>query len=156
MRIVILLIIYLQATYCVFAQGVGIAPGSSGVGVKPHTNDIVYNVVDYGAKCNGVTDDTAAINLTFSTAANSVGYLNNYPIKIVGPVGPNNKGCNITSLNATIFTRGNANNLGPVVEIELALNCSGAGNTCIDFTGSSLVHLTELNIYGSSSSPPGS
>ena len=109
----------------------------------------VFNITDYGAKCDGTTNDNTAINAAFAAAAASAAYQSNNAVSIVGPKGALAAGCVINSINATIFTKGNGANTRPQVEVaDMVLLCTGAGNTCFDATGSTLIKMHDVGIRG--------
>jgi hypothetical protein len=113
----------------------------------------VIDIADFGAKCDGVTNDTTAINNALAYAAASPAYTNNNGVLITGPRGGNQTGCFINSLNMTIFQRGTGANLRPAVVLrDLTLLCSGAGNDCIDAQGSKLVSLQNVRVRGNTGS----
>jgi len=124
----------------------------SPTGPLTFTPEQLFNVVDYGAKCDGSTDDTAAVNATIAAAASSAAYTSNNSVRIVGPLDGTHKGCNVTQINATLFTSWGT---GKQVLIEdLSLNCSGSGNICFDTTGALNLNTSNLTLVGSSLSPP--
>lgn len=133
-------------------MGISVAPGP---GFTPQQT---FNVTDYGAVCDGVATaavDNAGINRALAAAAASTAYQNNQSVRIVGPTDGVHPGCNITSLNATVFTLGSGALPTATVEIaNLNLNCSGAGNVCLDMIGSKLIDFHNVSITGSSSSIP--
>jgi hypothetical protein len=106
---------------------------------------LVYNITNFGAKCDGVADDTAAINAAAAAARNSVTYFNLGVVKIVGPGRPTAV-CNVTSVNATGFVRRS----GALIIFEgLPLSCSGTANICFDRTASIYTVLKDSTINGS-------
>lgn len=109
----------------------------------------VFNIMSYGAVCDGVTNDTSAINAAFTAAAASAAYQNSTKISIVGPADGAHKGCVINSINGTGFTLGTGANTRPMVEISnMTLLCTGAGSICLDFTGSRLIKVHDVAIRG--------
>ncbi len=109
----------------------------------------VFNIADYGAVCDGATNDNTAINATFAAAAASAAYTNNNSVLIVGPQGAPARGCLMNSINATIFQRGTGANLRPRVTVrDMTLLCTGAGNICFDALGSDLIKLQNVSIRG--------
>src|SRR5215469_10273466 len=129
-------------------------PNNGGVEFTPEQ---IINVTDpaYGAVCDGVTNDNAAINAALAAAAASSAYQNNTRVKIVGPGDTLHKGCVINSLNFTMFTKGDGANVRPQVEFSnFTLLCVGLGNTCLDLTGAKLVKIHDVSIRGDNQSPP--
>ena len=111
----------------------------------------VFNISDYGAVCNGSTNDNTAVNAAFAAAAASAAYQNNNKIAITGPA--NSQGCVVNSVNGTLFTLGTGSNTRPQVEIYgMTWLCTGGGNICLDLTGSKLVKVHDMSIRGDSSS----
>jgi hypothetical protein len=113
----------------------------------------VVNIVDFGAKCDGTTDDTAAINAAFAVVrARSVNY---GPGSSPGPyskiVFPTSAGCRINSaVNATMLT-------GFSVFIEGAgatILCHSTGAICLDGLGSRWLHWSNLTVVGDSVDVP--
>lgn len=113
----------------------------------------VYNIMDYGAKCDGVTDDTAAINVALATAHSSTAYTSGKLVKVIGPAGGSTtKRCAVTQLNATGF---NLFGNGSGLELDnLPLLCSGAGNICLDTIDSLNVVTRDVTFVGSSTNTP--
>ncbi len=120
----------------------------------------VYNIADgyggiAGAKCDGTTDDTAAINATLAAAAASAAYQIS-GVTITGPMAAIQAGCKITSaLNLTAFTRGSGTrpNARPLIR-DLTLLCSGAGVICMDGLGARAVDWEHVAIVGDATTPP--
>jgi hypothetical protein len=109
----------------------------------------VFNIADYGAKCDGTTNDNTAVNAAVAAAASSLGYLADTGVTITGPSGSLNKGCIINSINATLFQRANGSNLGPRVTFrDMTFICQGAGNVCFDGLGSKMLKLENISIKG--------
>ncbi len=135
----------------------GIATDARGVAtcvVTPSTATPagVINIADYGAVCDGVTDDTVAINLAFSAARSSPSYTNGGVVNVVGVADATHEACAVHSINATGFTqRFNTNQL---VISDLTLACSGAGNICLDMTATVYMHLRNVQVLGSTTDPP--
>jgi hypothetical protein len=128
--------------------------GSAARTIKDRAAD-VFNIADYGAKCDGTTNDNAAINAAVAAAAASTAYTNNNSVAIVGPQGSTQKGCLINSINLTQFQRGTGANLRPRVTLrDMTLLCTGAGNVCIDALASSLIKLQNISVRGDNVSPP--
>lgn len=109
----------------------------------------VVNVKDFGAVCNGSTDDAAAFNAAFTFARN----LTNDPtgaqtVKIFFPYGS----CVVkSSINATGFTTAYQ------VFIEGAgsvIYGQTTGTPVIDALSSRFLHFNNVSIYGASSSTP--
>lgn len=113
------------------------------------------NVANYGAKCDGVTNDDAAINRTIAAAAASSSYQNNNAIEITGPRGVTQTACVMNSANMTLFTKGSGANPRPRVELShMTWLCTGKGNTCIDATGSAIITTHDFSVRGDSVTPP--
>lgn len=109
----------------------------------------VFNVSDYGARCDGSTNDNTAINAALTAAFNSNAYQNNNAVAITGPQGLSFAGCRINSLNFTQFNKGNAANPRPRVEFYgLTLLCTGAGNICLDGLNADFVHIHDVSMRG--------
>jgi hypothetical protein len=123
--------------------------GQSIIQILGFTPTSVFNIVDYGAKCNGQTDDTNAINNTFSAAKQSYAYINGGSVEISGP--GRGVSCVITSINATNLSNGFNSS---VIFENFNGFCSGSGNICLDSTGSINFNPQNITITGSSSSPP--
>lgn len=139
------------------AQPIGPSSGSPATptGNLPFTPAYIIDILDYGARCDGVTNDDAAINAALTAAAASVAYQNNDAIHIVGTADVTHQGCVFNSLNFTQFNKGTGANLRPRVEFsDFTGLCTGAGNTCLDLTGADLVHVHDVSIRGDST--PGS
>lgn len=109
----------------------------------------VFSILDNGAKCDGVTDDTAAINATFAAARSSAVYIAGGSVVVQGLA---KQQCATTQINATGFTQSGA--ASQVVVRDLTLLCAGAGNICFDKIGSLHIDDDNLVIIGSASSPP--
>lgn len=108
-----------------------------------------FDILNYGAKCDGVTNDNAAINAAITAAFNSVAYQNNNAVAITGPSGNGGAGCLMNSLDFTKFTKGNAANPRPRVEFYgMTLLCTGAGNICIDGLNSQFFHIHDISLRG--------
>jgi len=116
----------------------------------------LYDAATYGAKCDGVTDDSPAINAALS-AIRSVKYpgpsqanwANGSTAKIVMPHSA--AGCRIEqTLNATLIRGG-----GVVWDGNgTVFVCETNGTPCIDASGTENVLFSGLNIYGSVSRTP--
>lgn len=132
-------------------QGANPAKGVTAVQIKSYVAQ-TFNVTNFGAACDGVTNDTVAINSAFNAALNSAAYTSNKAVKITGPLDGNHQGCNVTQVNATGFTL--APDGAQLLISDLMLNCSGAGNICLDTIGSLNVNTENLTLVGSASSPP--
>jgi hypothetical protein len=115
----------------------------------------VINVADYGAKCDGSTNDNTAINTALAAGAASSAYTNNRAIRFAWPNGAQQSGCVINSLNLTIFNRGNGANPNPRVELGSAsFLCQGAGNICFDATDARYIDAHDITIRGDNVSTP--
>ena len=96
----------------------------------------IYTPTDYGAVCDDVADDSAAINAMF-TAIRVAGV----PFRVTSP---QNKTCFIaSSINATEIA-----NLGQGSTVELRLDCRTAGTPCVDALGSRWINWEYLYING--------
>jgi hypothetical protein len=114
----------------------------------------VFNIADYGAKCDGSTNDNTAINAALTAAHNSNAYTNNNQVIITGPTGTG-LGCVMNSLNLTQFTKGTgANTRARVMLRDMRLLCTGAGNVCIDALGADFVKLYHVTVRGDNTAPP--
>ncbi len=116
------------------------------------------NVINFGAKADTPSfDSTAAINAAIQFVRTNRG--------VTGQTGPDGQPLGaiyipqgryyITSLNFTHFD----NSSLPFGGIDIIcdgcqLMCSGAGNVCIDTTGSRYLRFHGLTVYGSASNPP--
>jgi hypothetical protein len=117
---------------------------------------VVFDAAAYGAKCDGVTDDSAAFNAALS-AIRSVKYpgswranwANGNTAKIV--MSHSAAGCLIEeTLNATLIRGG-----GVVWDGNGAVFvCETNGTPCIDASGTENVQFSGLNIYGSATRTP--
>jgi hypothetical protein len=115
----------------------------------------VINVADYGAKCDGSTNDNAAINAALAAGAASGAYQNNRAIRFAWPNGAQQSGCVINSLNLTIFNKGNGANPNPRVELGSAsFLCQGAGNVCLDAIDAKYIDAHDITIRGDSALTP--
>ncbi len=98
----------------------------------------VFNIMTYGAKCDGVTDDNAAITAAFAAMQTALGGV------IAGPGG--GKTCLIKSagINATGF-----NFISHNAEINLAgttIDCQVAGGVCVDALNSRFLHWRDFHL----------
>ncbi len=130
------------------------ARGVASCSVTPTTAtpEAVINITDYGAVCDGVTDDTVAINAAFAAARSSPIYTNGGAVNVVGVADATHSACAVHSVNATAFTQQFGGE--QLVVSNLSLLCSGAGNICLDFTASLYYHLRNVEITGSDTDPP--
>jgi hypothetical protein len=113
--------------------GTGATGGVSPTGSLTTTPEAVINVADYGG-CSGLSSsDTANLNAALAAARTSTTYTSNQPVRIIGGFATTGIACAVTQLNVTRFTRfGGGSRL--ILE-DLTLNCSGAGNICLDALG---------------------
>jgi hypothetical protein len=132
------------------------ATGSTTARTQANRAADVFNVMDYGAKCdNGVTNDNTAINAALTAAFNSTAYQSNNAVSIVGPAGSATSACLMNSLNLTQFNKGTGSNTRPRVDFgNMTLLCTGAGNVCIDSLGADFVKLHDLSVRGDPTAPP--
>ena len=115
----------------------------------------VINIADYGAKCDGTTNDNAAINAAVLAAYNSAAYQNNDIVEVTGPRGSAKQACVINSINATMFTKGAGGNpRARLILSGMTLLCTGAANICLDGMNSSLLKVRDVAIRGDSAAPP--
>lgn len=115
----------------------------------------VFNIADYGAVCDGSTNDNTAVNAAFAAAYNSAAYQNSNGVEVTGPRGYGTQGCVINSINATLFNKGSGGNSRPRVEIDhLTFLCTGAGNICLDGLGADYLDVHDVSIRGDSSATP--
>jgi hypothetical protein len=120
----------------------------------------VINVADapYGAKCDGVTDDTAAFNAATAAVRAATGaYAHATSVTIQGPQSGSGRGCLILgSINVTGFT--NFGNGSQLLLKDWHLLCSSTSavptNICLDEIDSLNVNTENLSIVGSASMPP--
>lgn len=140
------------------------------VGAVPLSQPNEFNIVNYGAKCDGTTDDTADINAAFTAALASAQYNNSGAYGAVVVSGPKDSGhppCLVGSsgsthgVNATGFnawaTLGNGLSAGKLVIRDLNLVCSdpsSLGVICLDTANSMNVDFDNVSIMGTSSNPP--
>lgn len=132
-----------------------LATGSTTARTQAARNADVYNIADFGAKCDGSTNDNAAINATLAAAAASSAYQNNNAVEITGPRGATQAACVMNSANMTLFNKGSGANPRPRVELShMTWLCTGAGNTCLDATGATIIKVHDFSIRGDSTNPP--
>ena len=127
---------------------------ASNLGFTPQQ---VFNIADYGAKCDGTTNDNTAINNAVAAAASSAAYAASAGVAIVGPANASQTGCVINSINLTAFTKGASGGAAPNARVELSnmsLICKGAGNICVDALGAQHIHMHDFGIIGNSASRP--
>lgn len=121
---------------------------------------LVINVTDpaYGAKCDGTTDDDVSINAALTAAFNSTAYQNNNLVTVKGPVGTNQAGCKMHSLNFTQFNKGTGANPKAAVTLEtINLRCSkGSSNgICLDGLGGDHITVAStVTVRGDNVDPP--
>ena len=132
--------------------GTGSTGGVSPTGSLTTTPETVINISDFGGCTGSIASDTATLNSALAAARSSTAYLSNQPVRLVGGFGASGVSCSVTQINVTGFTRfGGGSRL--IIE-DLTLNCSGAGNICLDTIGSLNIQFNKLTIIGSASSPP--
>lgn len=116
----------------------------------------VFDASAYGAKCDGVTDDSAAFNAALSAIRSAkypgswrANWANGITAKLV--MSYSAAGCLIKeTLNATLIRGG-----GVVWDANGAvLVCETNGTPCIDASGTENVQFSGLNIYGSATRTP--
>ena len=126
-----------------------------------------FNVMAYGAKCDGSTDDTAAINSAFAAALASPLYSPGYEqVTVSGPrdgsthsyckIGASGFGVNATGFNAW-QTAGNGLSGGRLRIKDLNLYCAdptAGGVVCLDLADSINVTTEGLVIRGDQTNPP--
>ncbi|MGE5149907.1 MAG: arabinofuranosidase catalytic domain-containing protein [Rhodospirillaceae bacterium] len=125
------------------------AGGNSWAGTIPPGHE--YDVLYFGAVCDAVTDDTAAINAAFAAARTSAAYttaLNGGKVVVEGC--PSRKSV-VTAIDATGFTRGPPS--GAVFK-NLNLFCAGGVPVCFDMIGDIYVTTENLRLQGKSSTMP--
>jgi hypothetical protein len=113
----------------------------------------VKNAADYGAKCDGSTDDAAAINAAVAAIRSNtaVGGTGSWPIGHAQvlrlPAGRCviNSSLNFTGLYGSGFV---ADFWGS------AIVCQTNGTPCIDATGSGQIQLNGINVYGTQTNAP--
>jgi hypothetical protein len=128
--------------------------GTSTPRTQADRNADVFNIADYGARCDGSTNDDTAINATLTAAHNSNAYTNNNQVEITAPAGAG-LGCVMNSLNYTQFNKGTgANTRARVVSRDMRLLCTGAGNVCLDALGADFVRFENVTVRGDSVAPP--
>ena len=109
----------------------------------------VLNVMDFGAKCDGSTDDSAAINAASNYGRNNLVVNGSPHFKLLFPQG---KACVVQSstINLTEFSaRG--------LEVEGSgsqIICRTTGKPCIDMMGSAWTRLRDLDVYGDPNNIP--
>jgi len=115
------------------------------------------NVMDYGATCNGSTDDTAAIQRAINTA-----FLSANPVSLVIPA--TGSACLVSQLNLTnqfgaqtntsgsIHITGKAGDFGQQSTIECNEASSNSG-VCMDLSGSDWVTIDHLMITNGAKPP---
>jgi hypothetical protein len=126
-----------------------------------------FNVLNYGAVCDGVTDDTLAINSTFQAALISTAYTTYQPVIVSGPIDSSHPSCAVGSsgttygINATGFniwnTLGNGLSPGRLIIQHLHLHGSDPSNLgviVLDVSGSLNNEYDDVQIYGDASHPP--
>jgi hypothetical protein len=129
-----------------------------------------FNVMDYGAVCNGIADDTAAFNAAFAAARVSPAYTSSIfgTVIVTGPTDASHPACQIGGsgtthgINATGFTawniNGNGSSPGHLIIRNMNLPCSNPGNQgviCLDLSDSLNVSVEQsVSIYGNHQYPP--
>lgn len=119
--------------------------------LSSRANDVAnFNLLDYGAFCDGSTDDAAAINTAVSAArSNTAAPGGVQAVKILFPPG---RTCLIkSSINLTGFT---GSYQVFVDGAGAALLCETSGTPCIDALSSRFIHYEHLAIQGSSTLEP--
>lgn len=169
-RLGVLLCMLLVSTLAYGAEGIGGGTGVSGTrlpkgctdGIVTDARGVVFcgsavsghtiNILDYGAVCDGVTDDTTSINAAFTAARSSTIYANGGVVNITGVADDLHTSCLVTSVDATGFTGAFAKQ--QVLISNLTLLCSGAGNVCLDMIGSLYVYMRDVMVIGNTADPP--
>lgn len=157
MRVLTFVVLSLLWTASAVAQvslGPGVSFQGAGSSVTPGGGAAAstVSILDYGAKCDGTTDDTGALNSAFQAARSSPIYQNGGVVHIIGAANVTNSACRVTSVNATGFTKIFTTNQLEVS--DLSLICAGSGNICLDFTGSVYYHLRNVEVIGDTTFPP--
>jgi len=125
---------------------------AANLGFTPAT---IINVLDYGAKCDGYTNDDAAINAAILAAYNSPAYQNNDAVEITGPHGSVTTACVMNSSNFTRFNKGSGADPRPRIELShMTWLCTGHGNVCLDGLGADFIAVHDFSIRGDNVAPP--
>lgn len=107
------------------------------------------NVLSYGAKCDGTTDDTIAFNNAINDAFRSSG--NGYPLLIPST----GNSCIVSQLNLTnIYNRIYIKGQTSISGFESTIQCSEGSpdsSVCVDFTGSAYITMEHIQVYGGTS-----
>lgn len=136
-----------------FSKGTSTAAnGSTARSLAQRASDVV-NVMDYGAKCDGVTDDTAAINSATAAVralSTSIGFNgSNGPYSAI--VFPTAAKCLINgAMNFTGL-------VGFGVSVDgsgSTIYCKNTGGICLDAIGSRWIHFRDLTIVGDTTNVP--
>lgn len=131
------------------------------------TTGFDFNVMNYGAKCDGATDDTLAINSAFAAAAAAALYNPGYmQVTVSGPrdgtlhsycvIGGPGYGVNATAFNVW-NTLGNGLSAGGLRIRDLYLYCADPSHgwvACVDESDSINVTTDNLHIRGDQTNPP--
>jgi hypothetical protein len=107
----------------------------------------VINVKDFGAVCDGATDDSAAINAAL-TAARTVNSIANQPAIVVFPSASR---CHfVSTLNFTgLQTRGNI-----IRDNGAVLDCAVVGGACLDGLGTRYLKWEDVTLQATNSASP--
>ncbi len=137
-----------------FICGVYVLVSAQTLYIAPYAT--TFRLTDYGAKCDGSTNDAAAIQAAFSAAASSTAYTSNNAVSIVGPAGGSQSGCVFTSAISLVnFNLGTGANTRPRVEIsDMTLLCQVTGGICLDMSGASYINMHDVSLRGDGSSTP--
>lgn len=121
-------------------------------GILPAVNGGMgfYNVMEYGAVADGVTDDTDAFNAMWQDVVDSLTALTNHQYVSTSIVIPQGKYAIAGSINFTGLFAFNIHIHGA----GAVLLGNGAGKNVLDMTACRGVHIHDLTIIGNSSSVP--
>lgn len=107
-----------------------------------------YNVMNYGARCDGATDDSGAINAAIGAARAEVIAVAN-SVKSLAIDFPKNMPCLIrSSIDLTRIVNPSGAALVGVSIRDAYLYCLVNGNPCIDALGTQGIHWENITIWG--------
>jgi hypothetical protein len=106
----------------------------------------VLSIADFGAKCDGATDDSAAITAAFQTLVASTPYASG----VAGTV----RGCpnKVSRITQTVNFTGAQ--IGQIRILDLGIDCRVAGGICIDALGSRFLFWSNFYMNGAGGTPP--